>query len=64
MTSFFVGIAFGVLLCGSAFMAYFTRQSVVSEVDDWTEDFYRANDLRDEPRVVTRVVNRERSIEL
>jgi len=64
MTSFFVGIAFGVLLCGSAFMAWITRQREVADVDEWTENFYQVNDLRDEPRVVTRINIHERKIEL
>ena len=34
MTSFFVGILFGVLLCGSAFMAYITRQRERAEVEE------------------------------
>jgi len=64
MTSFFVGILFGVLLCGSAFMAYITRQRERAEVEEWTENYYQQIEMREEPRVVTRVVNRERSIEL
>lgn len=62
--SFFVGLFLGALFCGLFAAAFIIKQRNRTEVEEWTREFYDPAAAAPQPRAVTRVVNRERIIEL
>ena len=55
--AFLVGFLMGFMFTGSVFVLFATRRRKRREVPTWTEDHYQ-------PPVITRVINKHRSIDL
>lgn len=64
MEPFFIGLFIGAAFAACAMYIFINRvrDGDDDELEDWSEEFYQHR--LEEPRVTTRIVNRERRIEL
>lgn len=63
MEPFFIGLLIGAAFAACAMYLFVNRVlDDDDELEDWSEEFYQHR--LEEPRVTTRIVNRERRIEL
>lgn len=59
MNAFFAGIVFGALFMGAIFVVFITKaRSPRRDIAEWREDTYQ------QPPVVTRILIKERNLEL
>lgn len=62
--SFFAGLFIGILFSGLVTAAFVLQRKHDTEIEEWSDELYQRASVSDAPRVSTRIVNRERTIEL